>query len=220
MRFKDRADAGKRLAQALKKYQNQDGVVYALPRGGVVLGAEVARALGMPLDLLIPRKIGHPLQPEYAICAVVENGEMVCNQHEVARVDPQWFRREVESERNEARRRRELYLGGRAPAPVEGKTAIIVDDGIATGLTMEVSIRDAQRRKPARLVVAVPVAPPDTVERMSREVDEFMVLDHSPYYLGAVGAYYDSFYQVTDEEVIALLRSVAADEQVKKHDRP
>src|SRR3990170_984243 len=210
MRFKDRTDAGKKLAQALKKYQGQDGVVYALPRGGVVLGAEVARALDIPLDLLIPRKIGHPLQPEYAICAVVENGEMVCNQHEVARVDPQWFRKEVESERNEARRRRELYMGGRAPAPVEGKTAIIVDDGIATGLTMEVAIRDARQRRPAHLVVAVPVAPPETVERLAREVDEFVVLDRSPYYLGAVGAYYDHFLQVTDEEVIALLRSVAA----------
>src|SRR3990172_10218287 len=101
MRFRDRVDAGKQLAQALKKYQKHEGVVYALPRGGVVLGVEVARALGMPLDLLIPRKIGHPLQPEYVICAVVESGEMVCNQHEVARVDPQWFRKEVESEPNQ-----------------------------------------------------------------------------------------------------------------------
>jgi putative phosphoribosyl transferase len=217
MRFRDRADAGKKLAQALMKYQGQNGVVYALPRGGVVLGAEVARALGMPLDLLIPRKIGHPLQPEYAIGAVVESGEMVSNQHEVARVDPQWFRQEVEAERQEARRRRELYLGGREPAPVEGKTAIIVDDGIATGLTMEVSIREARRRQPGHLVVAVPVAPPDTVERMSREVDEFVVLDRSPYYLGAVGAYYDSFYQVTDEEVVALLRLVLSEERVKEH---
>src|SRR3970040_1184740 len=166
MRFRDRADAGEQLAQALKKYQRQDGVVYALPRGGVVLGAIVARALRMPLDLLIPRKIGHPLQPEYAICAVVESGEMECNQREVARVDPQWFRQEGGSERNEARRRRELYLGGREPAPVEGKTAIIVDDGIATGLTMEVSIRDARQRRPAQLVVAVPVAPPATVGRL------------------------------------------------------
>jgi putative phosphoribosyl transferase len=220
MRFRDRADAGKKLAQALKKYQGQNGVVYALPRGGVVLGAEVARALNMPLDLLIPRKIGHPLQPEYAIGAVVESGEMVSNQREVARVDPQWFRQEVEAERQEARRRRELYLGGRQPVPVEGRTAIIVDDGIATGLTMEVSIREARRLRPAHLVVAVPVAPSDTVERMSREVDEFVVLDRSPYYLGAVGAYYDSFYQVSDEEVVALLRSVAADERVKEHDRP
>jgi len=219
MHFRDRAEAGRLLAQALKKYQKQDGVVYALPRGGVVLGVEVARALAMPLDLLIPRKIGHPLQPEYAICAVVESGEMVCNQQEVARVDPQWFRREVEAERQEARRRRELYLGGREPSPVEGKTAIIVDDGIATGLTMEVSIRDALRRRPAHLVVAVPVAPPDTVERLSREVDEFVVLDPSPYYLGAVGAYYDHFLQVTDDEVIALLRSVAPAAQAGKHGR-
>ncbi len=216
MRFKDRTDAGKKLAQALKKYQGQDGVVYALPRGGVVLGAEVAAALHMPLDLLIPRKIGHPLQPEYAICAVVENGELVCNQAEVARVNPQWFRQEVEAERQEARRRRELYLGDRESVPVAGKTAIIVDDGIATGLTMEVSIHDAQRRGPAHLVVAVPVAPPETVERLSRGVDEFVVLDRSPYYLGAVGAYYDYFNQVTDDEVIALLRTVPAAARINK----
>jgi predicted phosphoribosyltransferase len=220
MHFRDRVDAGKQLAQALKKYQKHDGVVYALPRGGVVLGVEVARALDMPLDLLIPRKIGHPLQPEYAIGAVVENGEMVCNQHEVARVDPQWFRQEVEAERQEAHRRRELYLGEREPSPVENKTAIIVDDGIATGLTMEVAIRDARRRRPAHLVVAVPVAPPETVERLSREVDEFLVLDPSPYYIGAVGAYYDHFNQVTDEEVIALLRSLAPAGQARKHGHP
>lgn len=220
MRFRDRTDAGKKLAQALKQYQNQDGVVYALPRGGVVLGVEVARELGMPLDLLIPRKIGHPQQPEYAIGAVVENGEMVCNQKEVARLDPQWLRQEVEAERQEARRRRELYLGGRAPVSAKDKTAIIVDDGIATGLTMEVAIRDARRREPGRLIVAVPVAPPETAERLAREVDEFVLLDHSLYYLGAVGAYYDYFAQVTDDEVITLLRSMASVKRVKKYDRP
>ena len=219
MRFKDRTDAGRKLAQALDSYANQDGVVYALPRGGVVLGVEVARALRMPLDLLIPRKLGHPLQPEYAIGAVVESGEMVVNQWEVSRVDPQWFKREVEAERREARRRRELYLGGRAPAAVKGKIAIIVDDGIATGLTMEVAIRDARHRAPGRLVVAVPVAPPETVERLAREVDEFVVLDRSPYYLGAVGAYYDYFTQVSDDEVVALLRSMAAEPTVKQHGR-
>src|SRR3989344_1657662 len=145
MRFKDRADAGRKLAHALNKFKGRQGVVYALPRGGVVLGVEIAQALHMPLDLVIPRKIGHPISPEYAIGAVVENGEKVCNEMEVARIDPEWFRREVERERQEARRRRELYLGGREPAPVEGKTAIIVDDGIATGLTMEVAIRDVKR---------------------------------------------------------------------------
>jgi len=219
MRFKDRADAGRKLAQALNSYANQEGVVYALPRGGVVLGVEVARALRMPLDLLIPRKLGHPLQPEYAIGAVVESGEMVVNQWEVSRVDPQWFKHEVEAERHEARRRRELYLGGRAPAAVKGKIAIIVDDGIATGLTMEVAIRDARYREPGRLVVAVPVAPPETVERLAREVDEFVVLDRSPYYLGAVGAYYDYFTQVSDDEVVALLRSMAAEPMVTHHGR-
>jgi predicted phosphoribosyltransferase len=219
MRFQDRTDAGKKLAQALKKYQNQDGVVYALPRGGVVLGVEVARALNMPLDLLIPRKIGHPLQPEYAICAVVESGERVCNEREVARVDPQWFRQEVEAERQEARRRRELYLSGREPASIEGKTAIIVDDGIATGLTMEAAILDAKRQNPAQLVVAVPVAPPDTVERLSRQVDKFVVLDSSPYYLGAVGAYYDRFAQVTDDEVVALMRAWVPNARTKEHGR-
>lgn len=219
MRFKDRTDAGRKLAQALDSYANQDGVVYALPRGGVVLGVEVARALRMPLDLLIPRKLGHPLQPEYAIGAVVESGEMVVNQWEVSRVDPQWFKHEVEAERHEARRRRELYLGGRAPAAVQGKVAIIVDDGIATGLTMEVAIRDARHRAPGRLVVAVPVAPPETVERLAREVDEFVVLDRSPYYLGAVGAYYDYFAQVSDDEVVALLRSMTAEPTVKQHGR-
>jgi putative phosphoribosyl transferase len=220
MRFRDRSDAGRKLAQALKKYQNQDGVIYALPRGGVVLGVEVARELGMPLDLLIPRKIGHPLQPEYAIGAVVETGEMICNQREVVRLDPQWLRQEVEAERQEARRRRELYLGGREPVSVKGKTAIILDDGIATGLTMEVAIRDARRREPARLIVAVPVAPPETAERLAREVDEFVLLDHSPYYLGAVGAYYDHFAQVSDDEVVALLQSLASTKLAKKYDRP
>jgi putative phosphoribosyl transferase len=219
MRFRDRTDAGRQLAQALDAYANRDGVVYALPRGGVVLGVEVARALRMPLDLLIPRKLGHPLQPEYAIGAVVESGERVINEREVARVDPRWFEQQVEAERREARRRRELYLGGRAPVPVKGKIAIIVDDGIATGLTMEVAIRDARHREPAHLVVAVPVAPPETVERLARTVEDFVVLDKSPYYLGAVGAYYDYFPQVSDEEVIALLRSMTPAAGGREHGR-
>ena len=206
MRFRDRVDAGRRLAEALKKYRDQDGIVYALPRGGVVLGAEIARALRLPLDLIIPRKIGHPMSPEYAICAVVEEGEMVCNEWEVARVDPQWFKRVVAAEREEARRRRALYLKGRPRLPVEGKTAIIVDDGIATGLTMEAAIRDIKSKNPARVVVAVPVAPRDTAERLGREVDEIVALDIPEYYLGAVGAYYDDFPQVSDEEVVALMR--------------
>lgn len=205
MRFRDRAEAGRRLAAALADRLDGPAVVYPLPRGGVVLGVEIAEALHLPLDLIIPRKIGHPYSPEYGIAAVVESGELVKNDAEVARVDAAWFAHAVERERAEARRRRELYLRGRAPVPVEGRIAILVDDGIATGLTMEAAIREAKRRRPARTIVAVPVAPPDTAARMRREVDDFVALDVPEYYLGAVGAYYDHFPQLTDEEVIELL---------------
>lgn len=208
MRFRNRREAGQKLAQALARYRGRDGIVYPLPRGGVVLGVEIARALGMPLDLVIPRKIGHPYNPEYAICAVTEHGAPICNEREVAQVDPEWFRRRVEAERREARRRRELYLAGREPFPVEGKIAIVVDDGIATGLTVRAAIQDVKQRKPARVVVAVPVAPKDTADRLAREVDEVAALDVSDFYLGAVGAYYDDFPQLTDDEVVVLLREV------------
>ena len=208
MRFRDRTDAGQKLAKLLEKYKNRPGIVYPLPRGGVALGVEIARALGMPLDLIIPRKIGHPYNPEYAICAVTEQGVPICNETEVARVDPVWFKQRVEAERREARRRREHYLAGRAPLPVAGKIAILVDDGIATGLTMRAAIHDARQRKPARIVVAIPVAPKETAELLAREVDEVAALEVSDFYLGAVGAYYDYFPQLTDDEVIALLQGV------------
>lgn len=206
MRFKDRTEAGKKLAEVLKKYEGQEGVVYALPRGGVVLAVEIARALRMPLDLIIPRKIGHPHNPEYAICAVAESGELVCNEWESSRVDSQWLKQKVDKESQEARRRRTHYLGGREPVPVAGKTAIIVDDGIATGLTMRAAIRDARQKQPAHLVVAIPVAPKDIADQLSLEADEVVGVDISDYYLGAVGAYYSAFPQVSDEEVVALLQ--------------
>lgn len=206
--FSDRADAGRQLAAVLKPYCRCSGVVFALPRGGVVPGAEVARALELPLDLLLPRKIGHPDNPEYAIAAVTESGELIVNEPEAANLDPRWFRNAVAAERREAKRRQRLYLGNRAPVPVAGKTAIIVDDGIATGLTMEVAIRDARRRNPAYLVVAVPVAPADTVKRLSALTDDFVVLGGTEDFLGAVGAYYDFFPQVSDNEVVAILNSI------------
>lgn len=212
MRFRDRTDAGKRLATALASYAGQAGVVLALPRGGVVLGVEVADKLGMPLDLVIPRKIGHPQQPEYAIAAVAENGELAANDAEVRRVDPKWFRETVAREQAEARRRRGLYVGGRAPLALAGKLAILVDDGIATGLTMFAAIRDVKQRGPARTVVAVPVAPADTVAQLRREVDAVVTLDEGEYFLGAVGAYYDDFPQVSDDEVVALMRRYAPSE--------
>lgn len=206
MRFRDRQDAGRQLAEALKeKYKGRQGVVYPLPRGGVPLGLEVARVLEMPLGLIIPRKIGHPFNPEYAICAVSEGGETVCNESELAKVDKKWFEQRVAEERLESKRRREIYLPGRDPQRLEGKTAILVDDGIATGLTMRAAIRDARERKAAQVVVAIPVVPQDTAERLKREVDDVVALSIEAYYLGAVGSYYDSFNQFTDEEVIAMM---------------
>ncbi|WP_018872949.1 phosphoribosyltransferase [Thioalkalivibrio sp. ALJ16] len=206
MHFRDRNDAGEQLAAALEHYRGQPGVIYALPRGGVPLGVAVARHLGMPLDLLIPRKIGHPFHPEYAICAVPEYGERVCNAREAASVDQDWLQRAEARERSEARRRRQLYCAGPGP-DVQGKLAIIVDDGIATGLTMRAAIRDARQRQPGRLVVAIPVAPADTAALLEVEVDELVTLDTPEYYRGSVGAYYENFEQTTDDEVILLLAS-------------
>lgn len=211
MRFRDRKDAGQRLAQKLAaKHHGTDGIVYALPRGGVVLGAEIARHLDLPLDLLIARKIGHPHNPEYAIGAVTAGGDMVSNALEVQYIAREWYERRAAAERQEARRRSRVYRGDRPSLPADGKTAIIVDDGIATGLTMEAAIRAIRSQQPARLVIAVPVVPADTAAKLERAVDEVVALDVAADYLGAVGAYYDDFPQVSDEEVIALLRAARA----------
>lgn len=214
MRFRDRKDAGERLAVALKQYRGKDGIVYPLPRGGVVLGARIAEALGMPLDLVIPRKIGHPHCPEYAICAVGEHGDLVCNEEERRRVDADWLERRVREERDEARRRHQRYLGARQALDVAGSTAILVDDGIATGLTMRAAISDIRKRKPARIVVAIPVAPRETAEKLRREVDEVVTMEEPEDYLGAVGAYYNEFAQVSDEEVIAMMGSALHSSQL------
>ncbi|MBI2011038.1 MAG: phosphoribosyl transferase [Candidatus Colwellbacteria bacterium] len=205
MRFRDRTEAGQLLVQHLGHYEGKEVVIYALPRGGVVLGFEIAKALNAPLDLIITRKIGHPLNPEYAICAVAEDGDLICNEAERAAVDPAWFSKEVEKERAEARRRREIYLGKRKTPEVRGKIAILVDDGIATGLTLELAIKELKHKEPAKIIVAVPVAPRDAAREIEKEVDEFVALDIPALYLGAVGAYYDDFPQVTDEEVIEML---------------
>jgi len=205
--FRNRVDAGQQLGRALQKYAGDDVIVYALPRGGVVLGVEVAAALNAPLDLVIPRKIGHPLQPEYAIAAVAESGALATNEYEIGQVSPMWLEGAIAAEKDEARRRRQRYLGGRAIKSAKGRTAILVDDGIATGLTMRAAIGDVRNMQPARIVVAVPVAPLDTVDALRRDVDDVVTVFTDSFYLGAVGAYYDDFPQVSDEEVVALLQS-------------
>ena len=207
VRFRDRVDAGRRLAALLGKYKNQKAVVYALPRGGVPVAKEIARALNCPLDLIIIRKIGHPGNPEYALGAVAENGFLVVNEEELARVDQHWFQVEMAEQKREAKRRRELYLQDRQPLAATGKIAILVDDGIATGSTMLVAIKKVRQEKPAKMIVAVAVSPKATAQRFSGEVDEFVAVTIPEIFWGAIGYYYDDFHQVSDEEVMALLKN-------------
>jgi predicted phosphoribosyltransferase len=204
--FKDRADAGRQLADALREYKDGNVVVYALPRGGVVLGIEIARRLNAPLDLIIVRKVGHPDSPEYAIAAVAEDGHTVMNRCEVDSVDKAWFDEAVRTEQLEAHRRRELYTRGRPPIPATDKTAILVDDGLATGLTMFAAVQEVRHSHPKKIVVAVPVAPPQSVEELKQVADDVVALYVTPDF-GAIGAFYYRFGQVSDEEVIELMKS-------------
>lgn len=169
----------------------------------------MARALGKPHELAIVRKIGAPENPEYAVCVTDESGEeVICNEEERARLDQAWLDEELVKEQTEAKRRREKYLAGREPLNLAGKTVILVDDGIATGLTMRGAIRLVRAKNPAKLVVAIPVTPRDTAKILRAEADELVALDEPAVYLGAVGAYYKNFPQVEDEEVIELMKEV------------
>lgn len=205
MIFQDRTEAGKKLAVSLEAYRDTDIVVYALPRGGVVVGAEVAKYLNVPLDLITARKIGHPLSPEYAIGAVTEIGEPIWNEAELGSTTKQWRESQIQQARNEAKRRRLSYLGGRPNIPVKDKTAIIVDDGIATGLTMVAAIADLRKRRPKEIVVAVPVAPKDTVEKLKSLTERTVVLHIPDGTFWAIGNYYLNFGQTEDEEVKNLM---------------
>ena len=203
--FRDRNDAGRQLAEKLAKYRGQNAVVLALPRGGVVIGREIAQTLGLPLDIAVVRKIGHPLSPEYAIGAVDDSGAIILNDAETESVSQAWLADEIEREKKEAERRVKAYRGGRKPIPISGKTALIVDDGIATGLSMRLVVRSLRAQNPARIVVAVPVASAEAVESLRKEADEVITLEPPEEFLGAVGAHYIEFEQVEDAEVIRLL---------------
>ena len=208
MRFADRTDAGRQLALALAKLDLPDPVVLALPRGGVPVAIEVARALKAPLDLVMVRKIGLPGQPEVALAAVVDGArpdlevnEGIARQAGYNRLD---IVKLAEPALAEIARRRAVYLAGRDPVPLGGRTAIIVDDGIATGATVRVALRSVRRQNPARLVLAVPVAPPEALAELAPLADDVICLLQPAHFI-AVGAYYAVFDQVEDERVIALL---------------
>jgi putative phosphoribosyl transferase len=209
MLFQNRTDAGRQLAKALLKYKSRLPIILALPRGGVLVAAEVATALDAPLDLILVRKIGLPSQPELAMGAVAdgEDATIVRNNEviELCGISEIEFDAVCKNERAEIERRRKRYLGDRARSDVKGRVAIVIDDGIATGATTLAAVRAVRKREPQELVLAVPVAALDTVERLHPEVDAIVCLD-TPQDLGAIGYFYRDFRQVGDDEVIAALR--------------
>lgn len=205
MRFKNRTEAGKKLAHALRVYRGKNVVVYGLPRGGVVVAYEIAKYLHVPLDLLIVCKIGHPSFPEYAVGVVAQDGCTLFNEREVALIDAVWLQHERNEKRKEAQRRNGLYSSGREPISAEGKIAILVDDGIATGLTIKVGILELKHQNPKNIILAVPVCPKTFADEIKKEGYDCVALDTSLLYTDAVSAYYDEFPQVPDEEVIHLM---------------
>lgn len=205
--FTDRIQAGQQLAAELMSQRTADAIVLALPRGGVVLGYEVAHMLDLPFDILVTRKIGHPENEEYAIGAVDEKGTTVLNETEAALVDQQWLQAEIARQRAEALRRSATYRQGKAEPAIAGKTVIIVDDGIATGFTMRLALRAVKKEQPKKIIVAVPVAPLDCIDQLKKEgADEVVIVERPDKFKGSVGAHYQSFEQVSDNEVMRLLQ--------------
>jgi len=221
MLFQNRTDAGRQLAQALTKYKARHPVILALPRGGVPVAAEVAAMLEAPLDLVLVRKIGVPMQPELAMGAVTDGAQPAVVRNtdviELCGVSERQFDAVCKKELAEIERRRSRYLGDRPRSDVTGQVAIIIDDGIATGATTLAAVRAVRNRKPKELVLAVPVAPLDTVKKLHTEVDAIVCLD-TPQELGAIGYFYRDFHQVSDGEVIATLRRFPANRAVHVSD--
>lgn len=209
MRFEDRAEAGGRLAEALCERAEKDVVVLAIPRGGVMVGAVVASAMGAPLDVVVPRKVGAPGNPELGIGALAP-GVRVLDEEMIRGlgVPQKYLDAEIEAQEREMARRVEAYRGDRPAVELEGKTAVVVDDGVATGSTAIASLRWARARGASRVVLAVPVAPVSSIERLLREADDVVVLA-TPEPFFAVGQWYRKFDQVEDEEVVAALAGAA-----------
>ncbi len=206
--FQDRRQAGTILARELLRYRNERPVVLALPRGGVETAYEIAKALKAPLDIIVARKLGAPDQPELAIGAVVDGDHplTVLNEEvmDACGVSEAYLHRAVQRELAEIARRQHAYRQGRAPVPLDGAVVILVDDGIATGASVRAALRGLRRKNVKKLILAVPVAPPETVRDLQREVDELICLE-TPEDFMAVGAHYEEFSQTSDETVIELL---------------
>ena len=205
MIFRDRSEAGARLAEALEHLADEDVVVLGVPRGGVEVAAEVARIRGRPLDIVVPRKVGAPFNPELGLGAIAP-GVRVLDEGmlRTLNVDPEYLEREIAAQEEEIRRRMDAYRRGRPPVDLRGKVAVIVDDGVATGGTAAASVRWARAQGASRVILAIPVAPREAVAKLSKEADEVVCLA-TPEPFFAVGQWYERFSQTSDEEVVRLL---------------
>jgi putative phosphoribosyl transferase len=210
--FKDRIDAGRRLADALAARHLQDSVVYALPRGGVPVGAEVARRLKCPLSVILVRKIGVPYQPELAMGAIVDGPEQaIIRNEDIIRecgITDAEFDKIAQVQWAEIERRRALYFANAPPVAATGKTALLIDDGLATGATARAAVKALRLMRPRTIGLAIPVATPETLRLLEREVDWVLCLEPADYFPG-VGSFYRNFAQVTDDAVVALLDEFA-----------
>ncbi len=207
MLYKDRYDAGRQLAEKLLRYKDENPVIIALPRGGVVLGYEVAKMLHAPLDVIVARKLSAPFRPEFGFGAIAPNGIKVLNPESIIYLglNERDIDEIIRDETVEMNRRIELYRKNSPPIDLNNKTVIVVDDGLATGVSTKAAIMSIKQMNPGKIILAVPVSPPEAADRFRREVDEFLCLNELPGFY-AVGAYYDDFEQITDQEVINLIQ--------------
>jgi putative phosphoribosyl transferase len=208
--FRDRNDAGQVLVGCLTEYRDKSAIVLGIPRGGVPVAAEVARGINAEMDIVVARKLGSPVSAELAIGAVTANGGRYLNEEVIRdlQVSEEYIEQVTEAQRDDARRREERFRRGR-PAPlIEGRVVILVDDGLATGATMRAAVRSVRRANPAKLVIAVPVAPPQTCSELREEADE-VICPHQPDPFWAIGLFYADFQQVQDEDVGKILDGCA-----------
>jgi putative phosphoribosyl transferase len=201
MYFKNRLDAAAQLAPLLKKYQNKDCIVLAVPRGGVPMGDYIAKTLHCPLDLLMTKKIGHPHNPEFAIGAVSLEGRLLNDDVDVPMT---YIDAETHRLRHVMEKRYKQFMGNRKPMDVKNKTVIIVDDGIATGYTLMTAIELLNKKDPDKIVIAMPVAPPKTAEKIAHLVDDFICL-YTPVDFSTISEFYEDFSEVTDNEAAACI---------------
>jgi putative phosphoribosyl transferase len=208
--FQDRKEAGLKLAEKLIKYRgSKDTIVIALPRGGVVVGAEIAQKIGAPLDVIITRKIGFPGEPEFAIGAIAENGKLVLNDYIIKRynISQGYLDEEISKQKVEIERRIISYRNGKTLSSIKDKNIVLVDDGVATGFTMIAAVKALKEEGIKKLVVAIPLSSKDAFQKLKTATDEIICLEIPEFFL-AIGNFYCEFEQLTDEEVKELMKNV------------